>query len=181
MDSVSSIENKRTFKSVFTDFKQLTKVGLSVSVVFTSVTGYLLAAETINYNIILLLAIGGYLMVGASNAFNQVIEKDIDALMQRTKNRPLPSGRMKVSTALIIATIFTLAGIVVLYSINPKCALFGAISIFLYTSAYTPLKGITPLAVFVGAIPGAIPFMLGWVIIRQAYICYLWIKRIEEQ
>lgn len=163
MDSVSQIEHKITLKSIITDFKQLTKVGLSVSVVFTSITGYLLAAETINYNIILLLAIGGYLMVGASNAFNQVIEKDIDALMQRTKNRPLPSGRMKVNTALVIAVVFTILGIGILYSINPKCALFGAISIFIYTSAYTPLKRITPLAVFVGAIPGAIPFMLGWV------------------
>lgn len=163
MDSVSTIENNNVFKDIFLDFKQLTKVGLSVSVVFTSITGYLLATDIVNYNTILLLAIGGYLMVGASNAFNQVIEKDIDALMQRTKNRPLPAGRMKVSTALIIATIFTIFGIAILYSINPKCALFGAISIFLYTCAYTPLKGITPLGVFVGAIPGAIPFMLGWV------------------
>ncbi|MFD0993894.1 heme o synthase [Tenacibaculum geojense] len=151
------------FKTVFLDFKQLTKVGLSISVVFTSIAGYLLGAETINYAIIFQLALGGYLMVGASNAFNQVIEKDIDALMQRTKNRPLPSGRMKSITALTIATLFTLTGLAILYAINPKCALFGAVSIFLYTSAYTPLKAITPLAVFVGAIPGAIPFMLGWV------------------
>jgi protoheme IX farnesyltransferase len=155
--------DKSVLKTLFLDFKQLTKVGLSVSVVFTSVAGYLLGAETVDYSIVLLLSIGGYLMVGASNAFNQVIEKDIDAVMQRTKNRPLPSGRMKSSTALIIATVFTIAGIAILYAINPKCALFGAISIFLYTSAYTPLKAVTPLAVFVGAIPGAIPFMLGWV------------------
>ena len=152
-----------SLKTMFSDFKQLTKVGLSVSVVFTSITGYLLGAETIQTSVVLLLAVGGYLMVGASNAFNQVIEKDIDALMQRTKNRPLPSGRMSTTVALTIATIFTIAGIAILYSINPKCALFGAISIFLYTSAYTPLKAVTPLAVFVGAIPGAIPFMLGWV------------------
>ncbi|WP_272150787.1 heme o synthase [Tenacibaculum aiptasiae] len=163
MSTVSSVNTKTSLKSVFNDFKQLTKVGLSVSVVFTSITGYLLGAENINYTTILLLAIGGYFMVGASNAFNQAIEKDIDAVMQRTKNRPLPAGRMSVTTALIIATIFTIAGIAILYAINPKCALFGAISIFLYTSAYTPLKAITPLAVFVGAIPGAIPFMLGWV------------------
>ncbi|MFY7671076.1 heme o synthase [Tenacibaculum sp. MEBiC06402] len=155
--------DKSVLKTLFLDFKQLTKVGLSVSVVFTSVAGYLLGAETVDYSIVLLLSIGGYLMVGASNAFNQVIEKDIDAIMQRTKNRPLPSGRMKSTTALIIATLFTIAGIAILYAINPKCALFGAISIFLYTSAYTPLKAVTPLAVFVGAIPGAIPFMLGWV------------------
>ncbi len=155
--------DKSVLKTLFLDFKQLTKVGLSVSVVFTSVAGYLLGAETVDYSIVLLLSIGGYLMVGASNAFNQVIEKDIDAVMQRTKNRPLPAGRMKSSTALIIATLFTIVGIAILYVINPKCALFGAISIFLYTSAYTPLKAVSPLAVFVGAIPGAIPFMLGWV------------------
>ncbi|MDY0781294.1 heme o synthase [Tenacibaculum sp. IB213877] len=163
MNSSSSVNTKISFKNIYVDFKQLTKVGLSVSVVFTSIAGYLLGAEKIDYTVILLLAIGGYLMVGASNAFNQVIEKDIDALMQRTKNRPLPAGRMQPNTALIIATVFTIAGITILYVINPKCALFGAISIFLYTSAYTPLKAITPLAVFVGAIPGAIPFMLGWV------------------
>ncbi|MGG8496373.1 heme o synthase [Tenacibaculum sp. TC6] len=163
MSTVSTIQNKTTIKTLVSDFKQLTKVGLSVSVVFTSITGYLLGANEINSTTILLLAIGGYFMVGASNAFNQVIEKDIDAVMQRTKNRPLPSGRMSVTTAMIIATFFTVAGIAILYSINPKCALFGAVSIFLYTSAYTPLKAITPLAVFVGAIPGAIPFMLGWV------------------
>ncbi len=163
MNSIPPTHTKTSLKSMFNDFKQLTKVGLSISVVFTSITGYLLGAETIDYTIVLLLAVGGYLMVGASNAFNQVIEKDIDSLMQRTKNRPLPAGRMQVTTALIIATVFTISGIGILYSINPKCALFGAISIFLYTSAYTPLKAVTPLAVFVGAIPGAIPFMLGWV------------------
>ena len=125
--------------TIFLDFKQLTKVGLSVSVVFTSIAGYLLGAETVDYSIIVLLSIGGYLMVGASNAFNQVIEKDIDSLMQRTKNRPLPSGRMSPTTALTIATIFTILGIAILYAINPKCALFGAI--FLETAPQTaPLR-----------------------------------------
>ncbi|TEW74126.1 protoheme IX farnesyltransferase [Gramella jeungdoensis] len=151
------------FTAIFSDFKQLTKVGLSLSVVFSSLAGYLLAAEKIEISILLLLAIGGYLMVGASNAFNQIIEKDTDALMKRTMNRPLPTGRMHVSMALVIAISFTIVGLAILYSINPKSALFGAISIFLYTSIYTPLKAVTPLAVFVGAIPGAIPFMLGWV------------------
>ena len=163
LNLTSLVHNKVSLKSLFTDFKQLTKVGLSISVVFTSITGYLLGTETIDYTIVFLLAFGGYLMVGASNAFNQVIEKDIDSLMQRTKNRPLPAGRMSETVALTIAIIFTIAGIGILYAIDPKCALFGAISIFLYTSAYTPLKAVTPLAVFVGAIPGAIPFMLGWV------------------
>ncbi len=163
MNSISGIENKPTIKNFVTDFKQLTKVGLSLSVVFSSIAGYLLAAEMVDVLILIQLAIGGYFMVGASNAFNQVIEKDTDSLMKRTMNRPLPTGRMSVSTALTIAFSFTILGIAILYNINAKSALFGAISIFIYTSVYTPLKSVTPLAVFVGAIPGAIPFMLGWV------------------
>jgi protoheme IX farnesyltransferase len=83
--------------------------------------------------------------------------------MDRTKNRPVPAGRMSTNNALIIATILTAVGLALLYNINPKTAMFGAISIFLYTSVYTPLKTVTSLSVFVGAIPGAIPFMLGWV------------------
>ena len=161
--STNSLSEKMTFSAVFNDFKQLTKVGLSLSVVFSSLAGYLLAADDIQFSILALLAVGGYLMVGASNAFNQIIEKDTDALMKRTMNRPLPAGRMHVSMAMVIAISFTIVGLTILYSINPKSALFGAISIFLYTSIYTPLKAVTPLAVFVGAIPGAIPFMLGWV------------------
>lgn len=145
------------------DLKQLTKFGLSISVVFSSVAGYLLGADVLNYKTLILLAIGGYLMVGASNAFNQVIEVKQDAVMKRTKTRPLPTGKMTKKSALIIAGIFTILGLTILYNINPKTAFFGALSIFLYTSVYTPLKPITPLSVFVGAFPGAIPFMLGWV------------------
>ncbi len=136
---------------------------LSVSVVFSSLAGYLLGVDVVDFKILVLLALGGYFMVGASNAFNQIIEKDLDALMDRTKNRPIPAGRMSITTAFIIASIFTLLGIIILYTINKQTAMFGAISIFLYTCVYTPLKTKTPLAVFVGAIPGAIPFMLGWV------------------
>ena len=136
---------------------------LSLSVVFSSLAGYLLGADNVSFYTLLLLAFGGYFMVGASNAYNQIIERDLDALMERTKNRPIPSGSMSVQSAFILATVFTILGITVLYIINPQTAMFGAISIFLYTSAYTPLKTKTPLSVFVGAIPGAIPFMLGWV------------------
>jgi len=136
---------------------------LALSVVFSSVAGYLLGVDSVNFTTLFLLALGGYFMVGASNAYNQIIEKNLDALMDRTKNRPIPAGRMTVRTAFIIATLFTILGISILYYINAQTALFGAISIFLYTCAYTPLKTKTPLAVFVGAIPGAIPFMLGWV------------------
>lgn len=136
---------------------------LALSVVFSSLAGYLLGVQTVDFKTLILLAFGGYFMVGASNAYNQIIEKDLDALMSRTKNRPIPAGRMSVKTAFLIATIFTVLGIAILYSINRQTAMFGAISIFIYTCLYTPLKTKTPLAVFVGAIPGAIPFMLGWV------------------
>lgn len=145
------------------DFKEITKARLAVSVVFSSLAGYLLGAYQIDAIALFLLAFGGYCMVGASNAYNQIIERDLDALMKRTRNRPIPSGRMSVNKALTIAVTLTVLGVVALYILNPKTAMFGAISIFLYTSVYTPLKTKTPLAVFVGAFPGAIPFMLGWV------------------
>lgn len=165
-----SVTQVNTIKvSVIQDFKEITKMRLALSVVFSSVAGYLLGVEIVSWSTLILLAIGGYFMVGASNAFNQIIERDLDKLMDRTKNRPVPSGRMSVNTAFAIATLFTIAGISVLYSINPKTAMFGAISIFVYVSLYTPLKTKTPLSVFVGAIPGAIPFMLGWVAATDSF------------
>lgn len=158
--------NTFSFKSIYIDFKSITKAGLAISVVFSSLAGFILGVidfQSIDWFVFLKLAVGGYCMVGASNAFNQVIEKDLDALMDRTKNRPVPSGRMTPNMALFIASLLTIIGLILLYTINPKTAMFGAISIFLYTSIYTPLKTVTPLSVFVGAFPGAIPFMLGWV------------------
>lgn len=155
-----------SFKKIAIDFKEITKAGLAISVVFSSIAGYLLGVldfHDLKVTTLLMLSVGGYCMVGASNAFNQVIEKDLDALMDRTKNRPVASGRMSPNHALFIASLLTIIGLILLYLINPKSAMFGAISIFLYTSIYTPLKAVTPLSVFVGAFPGAIPFMLGWV------------------
>jgi protoheme IX farnesyltransferase len=163
---LTATANTLSIKSITTDFLEITKARLAVSVVFSSLAGFVLGVENLSVASVIILvklAIGGYGMVGASNAFNQVIEKDLDSLMDRTKNRPVPAGRMKPNTALVIAGLLTLMGIAILYSINPKTAMFGAISIFLYTSVYTPLKTMTPLSVFVGAFPGAIPFMLGWV------------------
>ena len=152
-----------SFAAFVNDFLQLTKFRLALSVVFSSVAGYLLAVDQVETKILIELFIGGFAVVGASNAINQLIEKDLDALMNRTKNRPLPKGHMSVLVAAIIATVLTILGIMVLYAINIKTALFGLLSIFIYTCIYTPLKTISPLAVFVGAFPGAIPFMLGWV------------------
>lgn len=153
-------ENKQLTLS---DFSQLTKFRLSITVVISSIAGYFLAVDTVHYPTLLLLILGGYAMVGASNAFNQVFEKDLDKLMLRTQNRPLPTGRMQPNRALFIGVILTLIGISALYSINLKTAFFASLSIFLYACVYTPLKQKTPLSVFVGAFPGAIPFMLGWV------------------
>jgi len=158
-------QNNKTF-SVFSEFKQLTKSGLAISVVFSTIAGYILAVNDwsdIDFSVLVMLAIGGYCMVGASNTYNQIIEKDFDAKMDRTKNRPIASGRVAPKTAFILATFLTVIGLTILYIVSPKTAMFGAISIFLYTSVYTPLKLKTPLSVFVGAFPGAIPFMLGWV------------------
>ena len=163
MKTAVETAGNHTFSLLLADFKEITKARLAVSVVFSSVAGYLLGTEKVEVISLLLLAVGGYCLVGASNTFNQIIEKELDAKMLRTRNRPIPAGRVSVSKAMVLAVTMTLIGIVTLYILNPKTAMFGAISIFLYTGVYTPLKTITPLAVFVGALPGAIPFMLGWV------------------
>ncbi len=149
--------------SFLSDFLQLTKMRLALSVVFSSLAGYGIAADQFDMITVMYLFIGGYAMVGASNAYNQILEKDLDALMQRTKNRPLPSGRMDKTTAQVIAVSLTLIGALALMAINTKTAVFGMVSVLLYVCFYTPLKTKTPLSVFIGAIPGAIPFMLGWV------------------
>jgi len=160
-------QNKTTLLSntglSLTDFSELTKFRLSVTVVISSIAGYFLAVDTVHYPTLLLLVVGGYAMVGASNVFNQVFEKDLDGLMERTLNRPLPRERIQPNTALFIGVVLTLIGIAALYIINIKTAFFASISIFLYACLYTPLKQRTSLSVFVGAFPGAIPFMLGWV------------------
>lgn len=160
---MESTVTKTQSRDILADFKEITKMRLAVSVVFSSVAGYFLGAETVDFVTVLLLAVGGYFLVGASNVFNQIIERDRDALMDRTKNRPIPTGRVSVDSAWILGSVLTVLGILVLYAINPVTALFGAVSIVLYVAVYTPLKTKTPLSVFVGAFPGAIPFMMGWV------------------
>ncbi len=143
--------------------KELTKFRLTLSVVFSSFISYFLGVEVIDYIQVFLLLIGGILIVSSSNIFNQIIEKDLDKLMVRTKNRPLPKKEISQSLALLIALICSLLGIFFMYLINVKVAILASISIFLYTAIYTPMKLISPLSVFVGAIPGAFPFMIGWV------------------
>ena len=155
--------------SLFSQTLILIKHRLSFSVVFSSVCSYLIAFDIFSLNTFLLLIIGGFLVVGSSNGFNQIIERRRDALMTRTSSRPLPSGVMTVNQALIICTFLSLLGLSMLYVINFRTAIFGLISMIIYLALYTPLKPLTPLSVFFGAIPGAIPFMLGWVAVTDRF------------
>ena len=143
--------------------KELTKFRLTISVVFSSFISYFLGSDSVDYTDLFLLTTGGILIVSSANIFNQIIEKDLDKLMIRTKNRPLPKNEITKNTALFLAIITALIGVLFMYLINIKVAILAAVSIFLYTAIYTPMKLISPLAVFVGAIPGAFPFMIGWV------------------
>jgi protoheme IX farnesyltransferase len=142
---------------------ELTKARLNLSVVYSALAGYFLGAEEISGLSILLVSAGGYLVVGAANGFNQIIEKDRDALMQRTLARPLPQGRLSIMEALVACTLMAAVGLYLLYLLNPLTLIFGAFALFVYVLVYTPLKAKGAIAVFVGAIPGAIPALLGWV------------------
>ena len=155
--------------SLFSQTLILIKHRLSFSVVLSSVCSYLIAFDVFSLTTFLLLVIGGFFVVGSSNGFNQIIERRRDALMMRTSSRPLPSGAMTVNQALFICSFLSLLGLTMLYVINFRTAIFGLISMIIYLALYTPLKPITPLSVFFGAIPGAIPFMLGWVAVTDRF------------
>ncbi|MDG2500608.1 MAG: heme o synthase [Flavobacteriaceae bacterium] len=156
-------------RSLFSEILILIKHRLSLSVVFSSVASYLIAFEVFSIYTLLLLILGGFFVVGASNGFNQIIERNRDALMERTLNRPLPTGALSVKQAVIVCIILSFLGLTMLYIINFRTAFFGFISMIIYLALYTPLKPITPLSVFFGAIPGAIPFMLGWVAVTNKF------------
>tara|TARA_B100001778_G_scaffold316205_1_gene302922 strand:+ start:83 stop:973 length:891 start_codon:yes stop_codon:yes gene_type:complete len=156
-------------KSLFSEILILIKHRLSLSVVFSSVASYLIAFEVFSIYTLSLLILGGFFVVGASNGFNQIIERNRDALMIRTKRRPLPTGGLSLNQAILICTILSFLGLFILYIINFRTAFFGLISMIIYLGLYTPLKPITPLSVFFGAIPGAIPFMLGWVAVTNKF------------
>jgi|TARA_Y100000385_G_scaffold128189_2_gene133438 protoheme IX farnesyltransferase len=146
------------------DFLALAKLRLTSLVVFSAVLGYFMAATTVNFLSLAYLIIGGFLVTGSSNAFNQVIEREADKKMNRTSDRPLPAGRMGVSEASIMASIWGVLGIALLwFGLNPLSGILAALSLFIYVFLYTPLKKVGPIAVFVGAFPGAIPPMLGYV------------------
>ena len=136
---------------------------MTLSVVFSSFISYFLGASEVNFIQLFYLIAGGILIVSSSNIFNQIIERDLDKLMKRTQNRPLPKKEITPKLALFLAILSALIGLIFMYLINLKVAILAAVSIFLYTAIYTPMKLISPLSVFVGAIPGAFPFMIGWV------------------
>ena len=152
-----------------TDILQLSKIRLTTSVVFSAIAGYFIAGGSISSIDLLYLVLGGFFVVAASNGFNQIIEKEFDLLMSRTANRPLPTKRMKVKEAMLVSLLMGIVGVALLFMINILSGFFGALSLLLYVFAYTPMKRISSFSVFVGAFPGAIPFMLGWIAVTNAF------------
>lgn len=146
-------------------YVELLKPRLSMLVAFSCGFGFSLAsASQINWLTLTALTFGGFLLSGASVALNQVLEREYDAIMTRTSSRPLPTGRLSVQEAVIFSIICLIVSLIVLWFFtNPLTVLLSFISMVLYTFAYTPLKRVGPVAVFVGAIPGALPPLLGWI------------------
>ncbi len=166
------------------DLLSLIKLRLSALVVFSAVLAYLIAAgSALSIDVMLLLTVGGMATTAAANALNQVFEKDFDALMSRTENRPLPTGRMKISEAVFIAGMMCLIGITALAAINPASAILGMSSMVLYAFVYTPMKRFSPVSVWIGGIPGAFPVLIGcaaaqgditWLGLALFALQYLW-------
>lgn len=150
--------------SLVTDLKALIKFKLSLMVLMSSMFAYLIVAGSqFLWSHFIFLSIGGFLVTGSANALNQVLERDFDKLMERTKDRPLASERMKISEAVLFAGISGVLGIILLSLINPLTALLGSLSLFLYAFVYTPLKRYSTISVAIGAIPGALPVLIGTV------------------
>ena len=159
--SISPLVN---IKLKVSDYAQLAKLRLASLVVFSAAIGYFLAVDTFNSIDFFVLMLGGFLVTGASNSINQIIERELDKKMLRTQNRPLAMERMSVLEAIIFSAVIGILGVAMLfYFLNPLSGWLGLLALVLYTALYTPLKQISPISVFVGAVPGAIPPMLGWV------------------
>ncbi len=165
----SQPEDKKQVKSgvmgKIEDYKQLIKFTLSFTVVFSSVISYMLAPNVVEYDFvsILLLLLGGMLVTGSANAINQITEKDTDAVMKRTGSRPVASGRMSVQEATAFAFIAAIVGSLILWLyFSWYAAGLALLSLFIYGFVYTPLKKVNSIAVLVGAIPGALPCLIGW-------------------
>ena len=164
---------KYSFKEQVADLGMLVKFRLTSFVVFSSAFAYLIAAgSNINWGIFIALSVGGFLVAGAANALNQILEREYDRNMTRTENRPLAAERMNVSNALVIAGFMCLFGICLLSLINPLCAFLSMMSLIIYSFIYTPMKRFNTLSVAIGAIPGALPTMIG-VVAFEGELTYL--------
>jgi protoheme IX farnesyltransferase len=151
-------------------FLKLTKFTLSALVVFSAVITFFTVAEDFTWRQVFAICVGGFLVTAAANGFNQIIEKDLDKLMHRTKLRPIPTGNLTVNQALLFCGIFGIIGTVLLWVFtNPLSGIIGFASIVLYALVYTPLKRVTPFSVFVGAIPGALPTLIGAIAATEGF------------
>lgn len=155
--SISFLEKLKSYAVLF-------KFKITVFVVISAIFGYFIGASEFSVLAILSLTIGGFFITSAANAFNQIIERNHDLLMDRTKNRPLPQNKLAVTETLIIAFTLGVLGVLILgVFLNPLSGVLGLLAIFMYAAVYTPLKRVSTFGVFVGAFPGAFPPMLGWV------------------
>ncbi len=152
-------------KAKLQDYSQLIKFRLTFTVVLSSIFGYLIGyTGELNWTELVALIIGGFLVVASSNGLNQIVEKDFDILMTRTENRPLAQRRMALLEAAIFCVITGTVGIYLLgHYLNTYAAILGIGSLISYAFIYTPLKRVSSIAVYIGAVPGAIPPLLGWV------------------
>ena len=145
-------------------YYELLKFRLSFLVAFSGAFGYSLAVERIDWGRLILISLAGFLITGAANIVNQIKEIELDKLMKRTAGRPLPTGRLSVTEASIYCLILlVLSSYILFFEFNFKSGVIGVLSFILYGFVYTPLKRVGPISVFVGAIPGAFPPMIGWV------------------
>lgn len=146
------------------DFGELVKFRLTLTVVFSAVMAFVIAAEgSVDPMALLVLALGGFSVAGAANALNQVLEREYDKLMKRTANRPVATGRMSVSEAVLTAGLLSIAGLMLLATFNPWASFFGVMALLSYAFLYTPMKRISPSAIAIGAFPGALPVLIGCV------------------
>ena len=156
--------SENIFAQKFRAYFDLTKFRLSSTVVFSSAIGFTLASDKIVWSKLLLFSIAAFATTASANIINQIIERNLDKLMTRTENRPLPSGRLSVKEASIFGWIMAaIAMYILFYEFNYKAGLLALLSMFLYGFVYTPLKRVGVIAVAVGALPGAFPPMIGWV------------------
>lgn len=155
--SISFVEKLKSYAALF-------KLKITIFVVISAIFGYFIGATNISFVSISMLTIGGFFITCSANAFNQIIERNHDLLMERTKNRPLPQQKLSVNEALIVSFLLGISGVLILgLMLNPLSGILGLLAIFMYVAVYTPMKRVSTFGVFVGAFPGAFPPMLGWV------------------